>query len=114
MPIQNATKILSIPVIGDRRPSQLLADLLEYYPPGEENTAFFWAAYMQRLPADMQVLLDGVEDGNLKQLPQKADKLWAIPPPPLADSNLAIVAGVAAEEFEDPVALQETGQEVAR
>ena len=35
-------------------------------------------------------------------------------PPPLADSNLAIVAGVAAEEFEDPVALQETGQEVAR
>ena len=102
MPIQNATKILSIPVIGDRRPSQLLADLLEYYPPGEENTAFIWAAYMQRLPADMQVLLDGVEDSDLKQLTQKADKLWAIRC--TADYNLASVIGIAAEELEDPVA----------
>ena len=55
-PIQKAAKILSMPVIGDRRPSQLLADLLEYCPPGEEKTAFFRATYMQRLPADMQVL----------------------------------------------------------
>ena len=59
-PIQKAAKILSMPVIGDRRPSQLLADLLEYCPPGEEKTAFFRATYMQRLPADMQVLLVGV------------------------------------------------------
>ena len=55
-PIQKAAKILSMPVIGDRRPSQLLADLLEYCPPREEKTAFFRATYMQRLPADMQVL----------------------------------------------------------
>ena len=53
-----------------------MADLLEYCPPGEENTAFFRAAYM--LLADMQVLLDGVEDSDLKQLTQKADKLWAL------------------------------------
>ena len=38
-PIQKAAKILSMPVIGDRRPSRLLADLLEYCPSGEENTA---------------------------------------------------------------------------
>ena len=37
-----------------------MADLLEYCPPGEEKTAFFRATYMQRLPADMQVLLVGV------------------------------------------------------
>ena len=59
-PIQKAAKILSMPVIGDRRPSQILADLSEYCPPGEEKTAFFRATYMQRLPADMQVLLVGV------------------------------------------------------
>ena len=79
-----------------------MADLLEYCPPGEENTAFFRAAYMQRLPADMQVLLDGVEDSDLKQLTQKADKLWAIRC--TADYNLASVIGIAAEELEDPVA----------
>ena len=95
-PIQQAAKILSMLVIGDRQLSQLLADLMEYCPPGEENTAFFRAAYKQRLPAEMQVLLDGVEDGDLKQLVQKADKLWAIRRP--ANSNLASIVGVAAEE----------------
>ena len=44
-PIQQAAKILSMLVIGDRQLSQLLADLMEYCPPGEENTAFFRAAY---------------------------------------------------------------------
>ena len=100
-PIQKAAKILSMPVIGDRRPSQLLADLLEYCPPGEENTAFFRAVYMQRLSVDMQVLLEGIEDGDLKQLAQKADKLWAIRRP--ADSGVASVTPVS-DEFEDNIA----------
>ena len=64
-----------MPTIGDRLPSQLLDNLMEYCPPGEENTAFFRAAYMQRLPEDIQVLLDGVEDGDLKQL-QWAPKVY--------------------------------------
>ena len=100
-PIQKAAKILSMPVIGDRRPSQLLADLLEYCAPGEENTAFFRAVYMQRLSVDMQVLLEGIEDGDLKQLAQKADKLWAIRRP--ADSGVASVTAVS-DEFEDNIA----------
>ena len=100
-PIQKAAKILSMPAIGDRRPSQLLADLMEYCPEGEENTAFFRAAYIHRLPTDMQALLDGVEDGDLKELAQKADKLWAIRRP--ADSNLASVAAVSTEEYDDTI-----------
>ena len=100
-PIQKATKILSMPVIGDRRPSQLLADLLEFCPPGEENTAFFRAVYMQRLSVDMQVLLEGIEDGDLKQLAQKADKFWAIRRP--ADSGVASVAAVS-DDFQDNIA----------
>ena len=31
-PVQKAAKVLGMPAIGDRRPSQLLADLLEYCP----------------------------------------------------------------------------------
>ena len=80
-PVQKAAKILNMPPLGDRRPSQLLADLLEFCPAGEENTAFFRAIFVQRLPSDMQALLDGLEEGDLKELAQKADKLWAIRKP---------------------------------
>ena len=91
-----------MPAIGDRWPSQLLADLLEYCPPAKENTAFFRAPYMQWLPAKMQVLFYSVEDGDLKQLAQKADKLWAIRRP--ADSGMASVTGTTANDFGDAVA----------
>ena len=66
-PVQQATKVLAMPPLGDRRPSQLLADLLEYCPTGVENMAFFRAAFVQRLPADLQILLDGTDDRELKQ-----------------------------------------------
>lgn len=76
--VQKAMKVMSMPSLGDRRPSQLLADMLEYCPSEEEGSSFFRAAFIQRLPAELQVLLDGVEDGDLKDLATKADKLWAI------------------------------------
>ena len=75
-PLQKARKVSEQPALGDRRPSQLLAALLEYCPDGEENTALFRAAFVHRLPTDIQVLLDGIETGDLKQLALKADQLW--------------------------------------
>ena len=67
----------------------MLANLLKFCPTGEEYTAFFSEAFTQTLPADLQILLDGSEDGVLKQFPQKADKLWAICCP--ADATMAVV-----------------------
>ena len=75
-PLQKAKKVSEQPALGDRRPSQLLAALLEYCPEGEENTALFRAAFIHRLPTEIQVLLDGLETGDLKQLAWKADQLW--------------------------------------
>ena len=75
-PIQKAQKVSSEPPLGDRRPSQLLAALLEFCPDGEENTAFFRSAFVHRLPAELQVLLDNAETEDLKSLAQKADRLW--------------------------------------
>ena len=75
-PLQKAKKVSEHPALGDRRPSQLLAALLEYCPEGEENTALFRAAFVHRLPTEIQVLLDGIETGDLKQLAMKADQLW--------------------------------------
>ena len=75
----------------------MLANLLKFCPTGEEYTAFFSEAFTQTLPADLQILLDGSEDGVLKQFPQKADKLWAICCP--ADATMAVVTQ---QEEEDP------------
>ena len=84
----------------DTKKVKQIADLLEYCPTGEENSAFFRAVFVQRLPSDMQALLDGLEDGDLKELAQKADKLWAIRRP--ADLAVAVVANSNSSQLEDP------------
>ena len=75
-PLQKAQKVNDMPALGDRRPSQMLAALLEFCPEGEENTSFFRAAFVHRLPREIQVLLDGMETADLKTLAQRADRLW--------------------------------------
>ena len=58
---------------GNQRPSEVLASLLEYCPPGEEGTAFFRAAFTMRLPPGMELT-------DLKELAQLADRLWQCNP----------------------------------
>ena len=68
---------------GNQRPSEVLASLLEYCPPGEEGTAFFRAAFTMRLPPTIQAHLTGMELTDLKelaQLAQLADRLWQCNP----------------------------------
>ena len=105
-PVQKAMKVMAMPSLGDRRPSQLLADMLEFCPVGEEASSFFRAAFVQRLPAELQVLIDGVEEADLKDLATKADKLWAIRRP--SPWHVAAVAAqndvdVPMEQFSEPV-----------
>ena len=47
--IQMVKRILDMPELGDRRPSQLLAAMMEFCPEGEVANAFFWASFL--LPA---------------------------------------------------------------
>jgi len=100
-PVQKAMKVMAMPTLGDRRPSQLLADMLEYCPVEEERSAFFRAAFVQRLPAELQVLLDGVEDADLKDLATKADKLWTIRRP--VTYQVAALNPEQVELVEDPM-----------
>jgi len=95
-PIQMAEKLMKESSLGDRRPSQMLASMLEYCPPGEENTAFFRASFLMRLPSDIRGHLDGREDGDLKELAAKADRHWCNRPAAVA----AVAASVPAEEEE--------------
>ena len=55
--VQMAEKILDMPELGDRRPSQLLAAMMEFCPEGEVNSAFFRASFLRRLPKEIRVLL---------------------------------------------------------
>ena len=48
--VQMAEKILEMLELGDRRPSQLLAAMMEFCPDGETNSAFFRASFLRRLP----------------------------------------------------------------
>lgn len=75
-PVQKAAKLLQLPITSDLRPSEILASLLEFCPPGEENTALFRAAYTTRLPANIQVHLAGSEMEDMKKLALAADRLW--------------------------------------
>jgi hypothetical protein len=65
-PVQRAMKLMDLPDLGDRRPSQLLADFLQDCPPGEQGTAFFRGAFLKRLPAHIQVHLSQVDSADLK------------------------------------------------
>ena len=61
---------------GNQRPSEVLASLLEYCPPGEEGTAFFRAAFTMRLLPTIQAHLTGTELNDLKELAQLAVRSW--------------------------------------
>ena len=78
--VQKATKCLQVVASGNQRPSEVLASLLEYCPPGEEGTAFFRAAFTMRLPQTIQAHLTGTELTDLKELAQLADRLWQCNP----------------------------------
>ena len=74
-PVQKATKSLQVVASGNQCPSEVLASLLEYCPPGEEATAFFRVAFTMRLPPTIQAHLTGTELTDLKELAQLADRL---------------------------------------
>jgi hypothetical protein len=50
--------------------------MYEHCPAGEETTALFKAHFLTRLPVEIRVHLETVEDIPLKQLATRADQLW--------------------------------------
>jgi hypothetical protein len=75
-PVQKAAKVLQLPSLGNQRPSELMASLMQFCPPGETGTAMFRASFISRLPSSLQIHLSGTEMGDLRELTQQADRLW--------------------------------------
>ena len=74
--VQKAARVLQLPTLGNQRPSELMATLQQYCPPGEVATVMFRASFMSRLPSSLQIHLSGAEMGDLRELTQQADRLW--------------------------------------
>ena len=99
--MQMAEKVLDLPALGDRRPSQLLAAMLEFCPAGEADTAFFRASFFRRLPKEIRVLLADEVNGNLKELAIRADELYT------HHRSTAVAAIHQGDMWEDTASLEE-------
>jgi uncharacterized membrane protein YgcG len=96
---QRIEALFKMESLGGRKPSELLAQMLELCPRGEERNPFFIFLFLQRLPRELRVLLGDEALEEPRDLAEKADKLWA-----LHSHQHGVVAAVEGEEEEAPVA----------
>jgi hypothetical protein len=82
--------------MGGRKPSKLLADMMEFCPAGLEQSLPFHYLFTQRLPQALRTQLGEVEPGNPRALAARADKLWAVHAP-----TASAVAAVSSTEAAD-------------
>jgi hypothetical protein len=61
--------------LGGHKPSELLAAMLELCPRGHETSIFFTHLFLERLPAELCIMLREEDHQNLKDVAKKADSL---------------------------------------
>ena len=64
--------------LGGRRPSELLAAMLDLCPRGQESNIFFTHLFLERLPAELRIMLGEDDHQDPRPLAAKADQLWAL------------------------------------
>jgi hypothetical protein len=67
--------------MGGHKPSKLLADMMEFYLAGLDQSLPFHYLFTQRLPQALRRQLGEAEPGDLRALAARADKLWAVHAP---------------------------------
>jgi hypothetical protein len=75
---QKAEKLFLMPLLGSRKPSEMMAAMLETFPRGDEKTNLFACIFLQRLPREIRVLLARVDHKDPKELAKQARELWAL------------------------------------
>ena len=74
---QKIDRLLAIDSLGGRTPSELLADMIELCPAGEEETSFFLHIFLLKLPREVRILLANKPKGDLRLVAEEADRLLA-------------------------------------
>jgi hypothetical protein len=108
---QRAEKLFAMPDLGARKPSDLMAAMLEICPRGEEKTELFACLFLQRLPRELRILLARADHKDPKALADEADKLWGMHVTP-ADQLAALA--VDAEQPESTLAAMRPAADYAR
>jgi hypothetical protein len=75
---QKMERMMRLPPLGDRKPSVMLAEMLEFCPAGESSTAVFAYLFLQRLPREIRVLLSEDDPADMRAIADKADRLIAM------------------------------------
>jgi hypothetical protein len=74
-PYQKMERLMAMPAMGDRTPSQLLHDILEFCPnSAAAGQEFFAFAFLHRLPRELRVLLAHEDHQDMRQLAALADQ----------------------------------------
>jgi hypothetical protein len=95
--------------LGARKPSELLSQMLEACPRGQENNMFFLFLFLQRMPKELRVLFPEDDLKNPRDLAAKADKHWA-----LLSHQHGTVAAIEAAEDDTAIATVQSGQYCGR
>jgi hypothetical protein len=84
--------------LGDRRPSQMMDDLLAMLPPGEADGLLFKAIFLTRLPDDLRTLVaPHAKTLESRPLAAYADQLWIARNSKRAAKPVAVVADPSLE-----------------
>ena len=94
---QRVDQLLKMGDLGARRPSELLAAMLELCPRGQETSLFFTHLFLCCLPAELRIMLGEDDHQDVRLLITKADKLWA-----MHGQKSHLVAAVEQPVEEDP------------
>lgn len=100
---QKVELLLAMDPLGGRKPSELLADMLELCPVGQHNNIFFVHLFLQRLPRETRILLAHENHDDLRALATKADRF-------LAFSGQSPVVAAVSDDTDVVAALRPGGQ----
>ncbi len=99
--IQKVELLVDMQALGDRKPTQLLAAMIEACPRGQEDSVFMSDLFLRKLPADVNILLAHMDHTRLKELATAADQPVAMRTTPAAAATVEAdpgeVAAVAAQ-----------------
>ena len=73
---QKAETLVNLPAMGDQKPTVLMDKMLHLLPAGHDPCFLFKFLFLQRLPADLRVLLMNDVMDLPRDLAAKADILW--------------------------------------
>jgi hypothetical protein len=72
---QKVAALHKMELLGGRKPSELLASMLELCPQGHETSIFFMHLFLERIPAELQITLGEDDHQNVRALAKKAEAL---------------------------------------